>query len=783
MNKEKNYYKKYIIGFWILFCIPFIVLFSIFFLIITGRMGFMPRFEDLENPKSYLASELRSDDGKVLGYYYYQNRSRIDFKDLSPNIVKAIVAIEDIRFEKHSGIDMTGLGRVLIKTIMMGQSDAGGGSTITQQLAKNLFGRDTTTYKSRWKYKMHLGLIKFKEWVTAIRLEKNYTKKEILVMYLNTVFFGSNAYGIKSAAQTYFNTTPDSLKIEEAALLAGIVNAPTRYNPALNPGSARFRRNIVLGQMYKYSFISKKEFDSLTTLPIILKYRVNDQNEGLAPHFRESLRVMLTANKPVRKKYFSKERFYADSLEWETNPLYGWMHKNKKPDGSSYDIYKDGLKIYTTIDSRLQQYAEKAVSDHLRNVLQPAFFAEKRGCSYAPFSQELSREQADAIINHSIRSSERYRLLRLAGMSEDSIKKIFRKKIKMRVFTWQGERDTLFSPLDSIKYYKFFLRAGFLSIDPHTGYIKAYVGGPDYKYFKYDHVRMGKRQVGSTIKPFLYTLAMQEGFSPCYKVPNVPQTFQMGDTTWTPRNSGKSGYEGEMVTLKWGLANSVNSISAWLIKQFTPSAVVDIMKKMGISGNILSVPSLILGTPEISLYEMTAAYCTYANKGVYITPLMVTHIEDKTGSIISRFYPQKKEAISEQTAYLMLSLMQSVMNEGTGIRTRLTYNLHNQIAGKTGTTQNQSDGWFMGITPNLVSGAWVGGELRSIHFDGIAMGQGANMALPIWANYMLDVYRDTSVGIAQKDTFERPTNFSIQLNCKESQEQEIRTIQYLHENY
>ena len=755
-----------IIVYWLIFILPIVFIISLFVLISNGKMGFMPSFEDLENPSSSLASDVISSDGIVLGSFFYQNRSRIEFDELSPNIVNAVTAIEDIRFRRHSGIDARGLGRVLVKTLLFGKSDSGGGSTITQQLAKNLFGRENLYHENVLKRTMNIGLIKFKEWVTAIRLERNYTKDEILVMYLNTVFYGSNSYGIKSASQTFFNKDPYLLKVEEAALLAGVVNAPTRYNPLRNPERAKVRRDIVLAQMNKYGFISDSEFDSLAASPITLDYNTMDHNFGLAAYVREYIRLKITANEPVRKNYFNYQSFVSDSIEWVNNPLYGWVNKHTKPDGSHYNLYADGLRIHTTINSRLQSYAEEAVYKHIGKDIQPNFFAQKRNDPNAPFSNDLTGEQVRTIIESSIKNTNRYRHLRKNGIT--SWKKImenFETPVKMTVFSWQGEKDTVMSPLDSILYYKHLLRAGFISIEPNTGHIKSYVGGPDFKYFKFDHVIRSRRQVGSTIKPFLYTLAMQEGYSPCHKVPNVPQTFIVGDTTWTPRNSGNSVYDGQFVTLRWGLSNSVNNISAWLVKQFTPPSVVDIMRKMGITGDIPAVPSLVLGTPEISLYEMVGAYCTYVNKGVYISPILVTRIEDKTGVVLTEFKTHKEEAFGEETAYKMLNLLQGVVNEGTGIRLRLKYQLYSQIGGKTGTSQNQSDGWFIGVTPNLVSGVWVGGEFRSIHFNNIAFGQGANTALPIWALYMKSVYADDKIPVTSSDSFNISDNFYLPENC------------------
>lgn len=769
MNKKENYQRRYLRIFWGLFILPLVFLFILFFLISKGVMGPMPSFEQLENPKTNLASELYSVENEVVGKYFYgsQNRTSIDFKSLSPNMVNALLAIEDIRYKKHSGIDPIGLGRVLFKTILLDKS-AGGGSTITQQLAKNLFGRDTTSYDSDLMEGLNLAITKFKEWITAVRLERNYTKREILVMYLNTVFFGSHSYGIKTAAKTYFNTSPESLKVEEAALLAGIVKAPTRYNPVRNPEQAKKRRNVVMEQMEKYEFITPQQCDSLQNLSLNLDYTLDEQNEGLIPYLRSHIRELMEASKPRRSAYSSFHNYRFDSLRWARNPLYGWLAKHKKPDGSPYNLDTDGLKIYTTINADMQRYARKAVRQHLGENLQKKFFRVKRGKSKGPFSEDLSEEQVDTIMERTMKSCLRYKRLKRQGLSHDSIVKIFHQPVEMQIFTYEGPKDTVMTPMDSLWYYKYILRTGFMSMNPHTGHIKAYVGGPDYRYFKYDHVIQSKRQVGSTIKPFLYTVAMQEGYDPCHKVPNVAQSFTIEDTTWSPTNAGETGMEGEMVTLKWGLVNSVNYISAWLVKQFNSQAVVDIMKRMGVTSQLRAVPSIILGTSELSLYEMVGAYSTYANKGVHVKPVFVTRIEDRSGNIISEFKPRKREGISERTAHAMIELLQDVVDEGTAVRLRSTYDFRNEIAGKTGTTQNQSDGWFMGVTPNLVSGVWVGGEYRAIHFNSIRYGQGANMALPIWAKYMEQVYNDSTLDIARTDSFPDPKGIHIDTDCETS---------------
>lgn len=774
-NANKRLYIKI---FWLLYTLILISVSLLFYLVSNGSLGFMPSFEELENPKSNLASEVISSDQELLGKFYIENRTFVDFDELSPYLVNALIATEDFRFHEHSGIDAKALSRVIIG-VVTGNSK-GGGSTITQQLAKNLFPRDTVAYNSKFLKIANLATVKFKEWVTALKLERNYTKDEILVMYLNTVTFGSQTFGIKSAAKTFFNVSPDSLKIEQAAMLIGVLKAPTKYSPILNPDNAIKRREVVLSQMNKYGYLTDAEYDSLRILPLGLSFQVQDHKQGLATYFREYLRMILTAQKPDYKKYSVKDKFLEDSLEWVENPLYGWCNKNLKPDGSSYNIYKDGLKIYTTVNSRMQKYAEEALYEHLGNSLQKAFVNEQKGRTKAPFAWNVSEDQIKQIMESSMKRCDRYRNHKRTGLSNDSIVKIFNTKVKMKVFSWKGERDTLMSPIDSIRYYKGFLRASFMSVEPSTGYVRAYVGGPNYKHFQFDQVKIGKRQVGSTFKPFLYTLAMQEGYSPCYKVPNVPTTFEMpaGQPSWTPKNSGKTKYDGKMVTLKWGLANSVNFISAWLMKQFKPQAVVKIAQQMGVKSRLDPVPSLCLGSSDLTVYEMVGAYSTFANKGVYIEPIFVTRIEDKNGNVLANFIPKKKEAMSEQTAYLMTHLLEGVVNSGTSVRLRYRYGFKNEIAAKTGTTDNHSDGWFIGIVPSLASGGWVGGEERSIHFRSIEYGQGANMALPIWALYMKKVYADKTLGYSDEEKFEKPQKVSIETDCaKYSKEQGEEDLQ------
>lgn len=738
-------------------------------------MGFMPTFEDLENPENNLASQVFSSDGELLGTYFLQNRTFVDFNEVSPNMVNALIATEDIRFRRHAGIDARGLGRVIFKTILLQQTGSGGGSTITQQLAKNLFPRDTIIYRFGFSRKLNLGINKFKEWVTAVKLERNYTKDEILVMYLNTVDFGHQSFGIKTASKTFFNTTPDSLKVEQAALLVGVLKAPTWYSPVRNPERSILRRNVVLSQMRKYDFLSQAEFDSISRLPIELDFLPQDHNIGLATHFRESLRVMMTAREPERRNYFSYDRFVEDSIEWHNNPLYGWCNRNFKPDGSTYNIYRDGLRIYTTIHSKHQKYAEEAMAEHLGNDLQKAFWTDIKRLRRPPYSNDLTAEQVSRSLDLSMRQSDRYRFLRSAGVSHDSIVRVFNTPVTMKVFSWKGDRDTILTPMDSIRYYKSFLRSGFMAIRPDNGHVTAYVGGPDIRYFKYDHVKLGKRQPGSTIKPFLYTLAMQEGFKPCDLVANVQQSFLVNDSVWTPKNSGRSEFDGKMVTLKWGLAHSVNNISAWLIKRFNPQSVIEVMRKMGIRSRIDAVPSIFLGTSDLSLYEMVAAYSTYANKGVYTEPMVVTRIEDKNGNLLAEFKPSMDEAISEETAYLMINLLQGAVNEGTGQRLRFRYEIKGQVGGKTGTTQSHADGWFMGVAPKLVAGVWTGGEDRGIRFESLSLGQGANMALPIYGLFMKKIYADKSLGISMDDVFEKPTRITFNLDCEmETMEERMR---------
>ena len=749
--------KTFIIVLWALLLIGMLATYIIFSAISDGKIGYVPPIEELENPNLKFATQVISDDGKVLGTWSLskENRLYVGYEDLSPNLVHALVATEDVRFSEHSGIDARAFMRALIKRGVFMQKNAGGGSTITQQLAKQFYSPTADNVMERL-------LQKPIEWVIAVKLERYYTKEEILTMYLNKFDFLNNAVGIKTAAGTYFSKDPKGLSIEEAATLIGMCKNPSLYNPRRFNERTRGRRNVVLDQMRKAGYLTEAERDSLQALPLVLKYKPVDHNDGLATYFREYLRGVLNAKKPVKKNYrgWQMQKFYEDSLAWETNPLYGWCAKNKKKDGSNYNLYTDGLKIYTTINSRMQQYAEEAVQEHVAEYLQPRFFKEKKGRKTAPYTNQLTPEEVETILNRSIRQSERRRVMKAAGYSDAEIMKAFNTPREMTVFTYQGEKDTIMTPLDSIKYYKHFLRAGFMSMDPITGYVKAYVGGPNYDNFKYDMAMVGRRQVGSTIKPYLYSLAMENGFSPCDETRNVEGTyFDENGIAWTPRNSSKKHY-GEIVTLKWGLANSNNWISAYLMSKLNPYELVRLIHSFGVlNKEIQPTISLCLGPCEISVGEMVSAYTAFVNKGIRTAPLFVTRIEDNDGNVLATFSPQVNEVISESSAYKMLVMLRAVINEGTGGRVRRLYNITADMGGKTGTTNNNSDGWFMGFTPSLVSGCWVGGEERDIHFDRMADGQGASMALPIWGIYMNKVYADKTLGYSQEEKFDIPDEF------------------------
>ena len=756
--------KKIVKWFWLLFTLPIVMVCGLIALV--WAFADIPSFEELENPDSKLATQVIAEDGEILTTFHIENRSYVTFGELSQNLVNAAVATEDVRFYNHSGIDFKSLGRVAVKTLLGGDSSQGGGSTITQQLAKTLYPRQDVSSKIPGVSIIKMVWIKLKEWVTAVKLERSYTKDEIMNMYMNAIFFGSNAYGIKAASQTFFAKAPSELTVEEAATLVGMVNKPTRYNPVLNPDKSLVRRNFVISQMEKAGFISKEECDSIQQIPIALSYQIQDHNAGLGPYFRDMLRRTMNAKEPKRSSYSQYEDYVVDSLQWADNAFYGWLNKNTKADGSKYNLDKDGLRIYTTINYKMQKYAEEAVAEHLGKDLQKSFWRDLRWKKNKPFSDDIEPEMIDQLMKQARRWSDRYRIMKANGASEAQIRKSFSEPVKMRLFSWNknGYVDTLMTPDDSIKYYKSHLRAAFMAIEPHTGHIKAYVGGPNYRYFKYDNVRQGKRQVGSTIKPFLYTLAMQEGMTPCDRVVNVPQTFLVNDTTWTPKSTDKDEWIGQTVTLKWGLTKSSNNISAYLMKQYGPHAMADMMRKMGVGSHIDETYSLCVGSADISVYEMVSAYNTFPSQGVFVTPIFVTRIEDNMGNVIGEFNNTKREAIGEHTAYLMANLMQGVVNSGTGVRLRAKYGLKGEIAGKTGTTNDQSDGWFIGYTPSLTAGVWVGAEDRQVHFESLALGGGSNMALPIWGLFMQKVLADGTLGIDENDRFV-PSGVKLELNC------------------
>ena len=768
--------KKIIKWFWILFTLPIVMVGGLIALV--WAFADIPSFEELENPDSKLATQVIAEDGEILTTFHIENRSFVTFDELSQNLVNAAIATEDVRFHNHSGIDFKSLGRVAVKTLLGGDSSQGGGSTITQQLAKTLYPREDVSSRIPGVSILKMVWIKLKEWVTAVKLERSYTKDEIMNMYMNAIFFGSNAYGIKAASQTFFAKAPSELTVEEAATLVGMVNKPTRYNPALNPDKSLVRRNFVISQMEKAGFISKEMCDSIQQIPITLSYQIQDHNAGLGPYFRDMLRRTMNAKEPKRSSYAQYEDYVVDSLQWADNAFYGWLNKNTKADGSKYNLDKDGLRIYTTINYKMQKYAEEAVAEHLGKDLQKSFWRDLRWKKNKPFSNDIDPKMIDQLMKQARRWSDRYRIMKANGASEAQIRKSFTEPVKMRVFSWdkQGYVDTLMTPDDSIKYYKSHLRAAFMAIEPHTGHIKAYVGGPNYRYFKYDNVRQGKRQVGSTIKPFLYTLAMQEGMTPCDKVVNVPQTFLVNDTTWTPKSTDKDEWIGQTVTLKWGLTKSSNNISAYLMKQYGPHAMADMMRKMGVGSYIDETYSLCVGSADISVYEMVAAYNTFPSKGVYVTPIFVTRIEDNMGNVIGEFNNTKREAIGEHTAYLMANLMQGVVNSGTGVRLRAKYGLKGEIAGKTGTTNDQSDGWFIGYTPSLTAGVWVGAEDRQVHFESLALGGGSNMALPIWGLFMQKVLKDGTLGVSENDRFV-PSGVRLELNCDGSDADAVGSAQ------
>ena len=729
MPQEKT--SSYIKLTWLIVWLPFIFLFLLVSLISTELFFDLPSVVELQNPKSNLATVIYSSDSKTLGKYYSENRVSVKYYELDQDLIDALISTEDARFKDHSGIDVKALARSA-SGVITGNMNKGGGSTLTQQLAKMMFPRQKLS-------KPKMVLQKLKEWVIAARLEKNYTKDEILAMYLNKFDFLNQAVGIKSAAQIYFNRSQDSLEIQQAAMLIGMAKNPSLFNPIKKADTTLHRRNVVLSQMVKYGFLTKEKFDSLKALPLGIKFQPEDHNDGLAPYFREYLR----------------ENFMKEWCEKHINP------ETNKP----YNIYKDGLKIYTTIDSRMQGYAEEAVNEHMTD-LQKLFNKECKTKKNAPFAWNVNKEQIENIMVSSMKRSDRYRGLKNDGLSREEILVEFKKPVKMTVYSIRGEIDTVMSPWDSIRYYKSFLHTGFIAIQPTTGYVKAWVGGVNHKHFKFDHVKVGRRQVGSTFKPFVYALAIQEGYSPCYQVPNVRTCITTPDgKEWCPDNSDGEKGTGKMITLRKALAGSVNYVSAFLIKRFGPEAVINLVRRMGITAPIDAVPSICLGTPDISVFEMVAANATFANKGTYIQPTFITRIEDKNGKVLEEFMPSTDEVFSEQNAYAIIQLMRGVVDYGTGARLRGKYNLRNEIAGKTGTTQNNADGWFMGLTPELVAGCWTGGEERSVHFNSTNEGQGASMALPIWGKFFQKIYADKTLKLT-KAGFQKPNNIGdVELDC------------------
>lgn len=735
---------------WGSFILGVISIIIVFTLITRGVIGYMPDIKELENPIDKFASQIYTADNEIIGTYSYSKDNRVygSYDELSPYLVEALVATEDARYYSHSGIDFQALLRVFVKTILLGKDSGGGGSTISQQLAKQL-------YSPSVENKIQRLLQKPIEWVIAVQLEKYYTKEEIINLYFNKFDFLYNAVGIQSATQVYFNKRPDELSIAEAATLVGMCKNPSYYNPVRRNERTRNRRNVVLEQMQKAGYLSQAQTDSIKNTPLSLQFNALDHKEGLAPYFREYLRLTMNAPKPERKNYFSwqMQQYVRDSIEWETNPLYGWCKKNKKADGSNYNIYTDGLKIYTSLDATMQKYAEEAVDKHIGGYLQPLFEREKRGRKHAPYSEKYAL-QVPQFLDRAIRNSDRYRIMKKGGASAGEIQKAFNTPVEMKVFSWHGDIDTTMTPLDSIKYNKKFLRTGFMAMDPRNGQVKAYVGGINFKYFQYDMVTQGRRQVGSTIKPFLYALAMEDGMTPCEEMLHGPQTLiQENGRPWTPRNGNRNRI-GQLVSLRWGLQNSDNWVTAYLMKQLSPYAFVRLLHSFGITGQIDPVVSLALGPCEVSLSEMVGAYSAFVNKGIRTKPLFVTRIEDEFGNVITNLTPQTHEVLSEDTYVKMIDMLQAVINGGTGSRLRNIYKLTAPLGGKTGTTQENSDGWFMCISPELAMGCWVGGEERSIHFDRITQGQGAAMALPVIGLFLQNIYKDNSLGYSQSSQFE-----------------------------
>ena len=743
--------KKIFILIWILFFSVIATVSFAFVGVVKGWIGYMPNIEELQNPINRYASQVFTADGKLLGTWSRsENRIFTDYEHIAPHTFEALIATEDERFFEHSGIDVKALLRAIVKRGILQQTSAGGGSTITQQLAKQLYSEKAGSTFERL-------LQKPIEWVIAVELERCYTKEEILTLYLNYFDFLYNAVGIKTAARVYFGKQPSELSILESATLIGMCKNPSLYNPVRHNERCRQRRNVVLGQMVRSGYLSQAQYDDLKNEPLTLNFKRADHKEGLGTYLREHLRTKMTAKKPQRKNYASWQglQFYEDSLAWANDPLYGWCNKNKKKDGEFYDIYTDGLKIYTTIDSRLQAYAEDAAINHVGGELQKEFERGRNNANF-PYTNNLTKAQVDEILQRAMRQSERYIKMKADNATEAEIKLAFSTPVEMSVFSHTGVVDTVLTPMDSIRYYKKFLRSGLVSIDPMTGYVKAYVGGLNYAYFQYDMAFKGRRQVGSTMKPFVYAMAMEDGMLPSDTIVNIQREYQVGDKFWAPRNAGNARY-GEPVTLKWGLSQSNNWITAELMYQSDPEGVrlAKYLREFGIANNEIH-PSLALclGTCDITVAEMASAYTAFVNKGIRSAPILVSRIEDTNGTVISEFAPRMNEVISEQSSYKMLDMLRAVVDAGTGIRLRYRYNFTAPIAGKTGTTNSNSDGWFVGCVPRLVTACWVGGEDRDIHFLSTSLGQGASTALPIWANYMKKVYEDSTLGYSQDESFE-----------------------------
>ncbi len=771
-KKHRDVSPKTIRWIWTIAFAPFALLAVLLILTALGVFGRMPSFEELENPRSNLATEIYSEDGKTIGSFFVQNRSYVQYADLFPDdpaqhivlgdrkvppIIAALISTEDIRFRNHSGIDIPSLARVAVKTVALQNFSQGGGSTITQQLAKNLFPRDTAHNRSHVARTAKLISSKLKEWITALKLEYNYTKDEIAAMYLNTVEYGSNAFGIKSAAHTFFNKEPHELNVQEAAMLVGVVNAPTFYSPVRNPKRALARRNLVLSRMKAAGALTCGQYDSIAALPIVLNYKPVSHNDGTATYFREMLRLVMNASRPRRNQFYNQWDYEQAIKEYDENPIYGWCHKNRKADGTSYNIYRDGLKIYTTINSTMQRYAEQAVQKQLETVIQPQMDAQYKRTR--TLFVDATREERERIMRHAVRYSDRYREMKNAGASQREIAAAFDRPCSMKVFTFKGERDTLMTPRDSILHHKRIMRAAFVALDPRTGFVKAYVGGPSFRYFKYDMAKQGKRQIGSTIKPFVYTFAIGHlGLNPCTPVPNLPVTIETANgTAWSPKEAGKVEQAGELHPLSWGLARSRNNYSAWIMKQAKePAAVADFIHNMGIRSYIDPVPALCLGTSESNVFELASAFATFANQGVHNDPIFVTRIEDRQGNLIASFIPQSQDAINERTAYTMLSMLRGVVLGGTAARLKWEYGFNDvEIGGKTGTSNKNRDAWFVGVAPRIVAGAWVGGEDQSVHL--LARGEGSVVALPIVGDFLRQVYNDGTLGISRLDTFARPS--------------------------